>query len=89
MANKRSVVHSNVALIVIKAILNTALLSVIERHARVLTLRCAANRNKSRLIFSSAEMFKKPLWQTVWTQIRLLLSYRSSLFLVHAVCFFT
>ena len=31
------------------------------------------NRNKSRLLFSSAEMFKKPLWQTVWTQIRLLL----------------
>ena len=29
------------------------------------------NRNKSRLLFSSAEMFKKPLWQTVWTQIRL------------------
>ena len=29
--------------------------------------------NKSRLLFSSAEMFKKPLWQTVWTQIRLLL----------------
>ena len=27
----------------------------------------------SRLLFSSAEMFKKPLWQTVWTQIRLLL----------------
>ena len=24
-------------------------------------------------LFSSAEMFKKPLWQTVWTQIRLLL----------------
>ena len=23
------------------------------------------NRNKSRLLFSSAEMFKKPLWQTV------------------------
>ena len=23
--------------------------------------------NKSRLLFSSAEMFKKPLWQTVWT----------------------
>ena len=23
----------------------------------------------SRLLFSSAEMFKKPLWQTVWTQI--------------------
>ena len=30
------------------------------------------NRNKSRLFFSSAEMFKKPLKQTVWTQIRLL-----------------
>ena len=29
--------------------------------------------NKSRLLFSSAEMFKKPLFQTVWTQIRLLL----------------
>ena len=27
----------------------------------------------SRLLFSSAEMFKKPLWQTVCTQIRLLL----------------
>ena len=24
-----------------------------------------ANRNESRLLFSSAEMFKKPLWQTV------------------------
>ena len=33
-----------------------------------------ANRNKSRLLFSSAEMFKKPLWQTVWIQIRLLLA---------------
>ena len=32
-----------------------------------------ASRNKSRLLFSSAEMFKKPLWQTVWTQNRLLL----------------
>ena len=30
-----------------------------------------ANRNKSRLLLSSAEMFKKPLLQTVWTQIRL------------------
>ena len=29
--------------------------------------------NKCRLLFSSAEKFKKPLWQTVWTQIRLLL----------------
>ena len=28
-----------------------------------------ANRNKSHLLFSSAEMIKKPLWQTVWTQI--------------------
>ena len=25
----------------------------------------SANRNKSHLLFSSAEMFKKPLWQTV------------------------
>ena len=39
-----------------------------------------ANRNKSRPLFSSAKMFKKPLWQTVWTQIR---------FLAHAVCFYT
>ena len=38
-----------------------------------------ANRNKIRLLFSSAEMFKKPLWQTVWTQSRLLL-YGSTLF---------
>ena len=37
--------------------------------------------------FSSSDMFKKPLWQTVWTQIRLLL--RSSLFWVQAVCFYT
>ena len=28
-----------------------------------------ANHNKSCLLFSSAEMFKKPLWQKVWTQI--------------------
>ena len=34
----------------------------------------SANRNKSCLLFSSAEMFKKPLWQTGWTQIRLLLA---------------
>ena len=40
--------------------------------------------SKTRLLFSSAEMFKKPLWQTVWTHI-----YRSSLFWVHAVCFYT
>ena len=32
-----------------------------------------SNHNKSCLLFLSAEMFKKPLWQTVWTQIRLLL----------------
>ena len=43
------------------------------------------NRNKSRLLFSPAEMFKQPLWQTVWTQNRLL----SSLFWVHTVCFYT
>ena len=29
--------------------------------------REVSNRNKSRLLFSSAEMFKKPLSQTVWT----------------------
>ena len=28
------------------------------------------SRNRIRLLFSSAEMFKKPLWQTVWTQTR-------------------
>ena len=33
-----------------------------------------ANCTKSRLLFLSAEMFKKPLWQTVWAQIKLLLS---------------
>ena len=33
-----------------------------------------ANRNKSHLLFSSAEMFKKPLMQTVWTQIRAICS---------------
>ena len=37
------------------------------------------NRNKSCLLFSSAEMFKKRLWQTVWTQIRLVCSW-STLF---------
>ena len=36
----------------------------------------SADRNKSRLLFSSAEMFKKPLWQTVWNEIRLLLCPR-------------
>ena len=35
--------------------------------------------DKSRLLFSSAEMFKKPVWQTAWTQM----------FWVQAVCFFT
>ena len=38
-----------------------------------------ANRNKSDLLFSSAEMFKEPLWQTVWTKIRLLLWEQSVL----------
>ena len=32
-----------------------------------------ANGNKSRLLFWSAKMFKKPPWQTVCTQMRLLL----------------
>ena len=35
--------------------------------------------NKSRLLFTSAEVFKKPLLQTVWTQIRLLLTEQSAL----------
>ena len=35
--------------------------------------------NKSRMPFLSAEMFKKPLWQTVLTQIRLLLQEQSVL----------
>ena len=30
-------------------------------------------KSKSCLLFSSAEMFKKPVWQTLCTQIRLLL----------------
>ena len=42
-------------------------------HGKSFNLKCA-NGNKSRLLFSSAEMFKKPLWQTVW---------------IHAVCFYT
>ena len=35
---------------------------------------------KSRLLFSSAEMFKKPLWQTVWTEIRGAVCSGSALF---------
>ena len=31
------------------------------------------NSRQKSSAFLSAEMFKKPLWQTVWTQIRLLL----------------
>ena len=46
--------------------------SVLKLEDIQLNPKCA-NRNKSQLLFSSAEMFKKPLWQTVWTQIRLLL----------------
>ena len=38
-----------------------------------------ANCNNSCLLFSSAEMFKTLLWQTVWTQIRLLLQEQSVL----------
>ena len=38
-----------------------------------------ANPNKSHLLFSSAEIYKKPLWQTVWTKIRLLLLEQSVL----------
>ena len=35
---------------------------------------------KSRLLFSSAKMFQKHMWQTEWTQIRLLLCSGSTLF---------
>ena len=42
--------------------------SVKDLAEEVIKPECA-NRNKSRLLFSSAEMFKTPLWQTVWTQI--------------------
>ena len=45
-----------------------------------------ANRNKSRLLFSPAEMFKKPLWQNSVNPEQ---TARSSLFWVHAVCFYT
>ena len=44
------------------------------------------NRNKSRLPFSSAEMFKKLLWQKCGPRSDC--SYRSSLFWIHAVCFY-
>ena len=37
--------------------------------------RCA-NHNKSRLLFLSAVMFKKPLWQTVWTKIKIKIKIR-------------
>ena len=52
----------------------------------IITLTVGSYRNKSRLLFSSADMFKKPLWQTVWTQISC--SYRSRLIWVHTVCFY-
>ena len=39
----------------------------------------SVNNNKSRLLFSSDENFKKPLWQTEVTQIRLLLLEQSDL----------
>ena len=35
---------------------------------KILTLN-APNATKDCLLFSSAEMFKKLLWQTVWNQI--------------------
>ena len=38
-----------------------------EHQKQLLTLKAPI----SRLLFSSAEMFKKPLWQTVWTKVRL------------------
>ena len=44
------------------------------------------NRNKSHLLFLSAEMLKKPLWQTVWTQIRLLLYLGPRFMLLYLIC---
>ena len=65
--------------------------SVLHPHMTLfvssLTLK-SANHDKSRLLFSSVEIFKQYLEQTVWTQIRLLL-YVSSLIWVHAVCLYT
>ena len=51
-------------------------------HTQTCTSQCA-NRNKSLLLFSSAEIFKKQFGP------RSDCSYRSSLFWVHAVCFYT
>ena len=38
---------------------------------KINSFNICANHNKSLLLFLSAEMVKKPLWQIVWTQIRL------------------
>ena len=48
-----------------------------------------ANRNKSGLLFLSAEMFKKPLIMVNSVGPDQTCSCRSSLFWVHAVCFYT
>ena len=36
-------------------------------------MRQSQQKSSVFLCFSSAEMFRKPLWQTVWTQIRLII----------------
>ena len=46
--------------------------SILITVLQTLTLN-APIAKKVVCFFSSAEIFKKPLWQTVWTQIRLLL----------------
>ena len=52
------------------------LFSVIVHYISInwaLTYRKTSQTQQKSSAFSSVEMFKKPLWQTVWTQIRLLL----------------
>ena len=51
----------------------------ISQYILVIPLNQYNCNKKIRLLFLSAEMFKKPLWQTVWTQIRLLLKEQSVL----------
>ena len=57
------------------SIYNAMSLSVISKDRSSANINGAnpSNRSKNCLLFSSAEMFKKSPWQTVWTQIRLLL----------------
>ena len=58
--------------------LEICLLSIKIQITKIFTLTHNAPITRSRLLFLSAEMFKKPLWHTEWT-----------LFWVHAVYFYT